>query len=229
MRYQNPELRAQLSAAYVVGTLQGLARQRFQSLLQSDASYRDEVAKWEQHFSHLDGQSAAVTPSSSTWSAIQTRLFGEAQKHSSSTSWWRGLAVLASAALIAMFVLQWNQRPPAESDSFDFVAVMQTADSQPLWSITLSDQGRKLEAVALKVPALPSQQDYELWLLAGEGVAPVSLGLLPKSGVLTRQLIDVSLDGASALAVSREVEGGSVSGAPAAGAVLYVAPLYSAS
>lgn len=229
MRYQDPELRAKLSAEYVVGTLHGLARQRFQQLLLSDASLRAEVAKWEGHFSHLDAQLAPVEPMPATWKKIQQRLFGAPQAIPKMSRWWPSLAMLASSAFLALLLVQWTQLGDDPAPSAEFAAVMQSEDKQALWSITLRDQGQRVEAVALQVPELANEFDYELWLLAGEGQAPVSLGLLPRSGAISRPLDARLLDGASALAVSREAKGGSVSGAPTEGAVLYVAKLVSTS
>jgi len=66
---------------------------------------------------------------------------------------------------------------------------------------------------------------YELWALPGAGAAPVSLGLMPKSGRGTLQLNDaqrLALSRSRQIAVSLEPPGGSPTGAPT-GPVLFVA------
>ncbi|MDP5206304.1 hypothetical protein ORI99_04495 [Alishewanella sp. SMS9] len=49
MKYQSTELQHQLAARYVLGSMRGLARQRFQRLLMDIPALRDEVAFWEEH------------------------------------------------------------------------------------------------------------------------------------------------------------------------------------
>ena len=43
MNYQDPTLRTRLAKEYVLGTLQGAARQRFERLLRYDAALRDRT------------------------------------------------------------------------------------------------------------------------------------------------------------------------------------------
>ena len=71
---------------------------------------------------------------------------------------------------------------------------------------------------------LPVGKAHELWA-PPEGGAPVSLGLLPKTGEQRRVLTpaqQTALAGAKQIAVSLEPEGGSPTGAPT-GPVLLVA------
>lgn len=46
MKYDNDELRNKLAGEYVLGTLHGYARARFESLLKYDANLRRIVADW---------------------------------------------------------------------------------------------------------------------------------------------------------------------------------------
>jgi anti-sigma-K factor RskA len=71
-----------------------------------------------------------------------------------------------------------------------------------------------------------SGRSFELWALP-DGGAPVSLGLLPAAGSVSRELSAAqraALQSATKVAVSLEPAGGSRTGAPT-GPVLYVAPL----
>ncbi len=227
MRYDNPELQSLLAAEYVIGALQGKARDRFEQLLISSQSLRTAVVNWETYFSLIDDDVVEpVNPSSQAWRGIETRLFAETRQTIS--RWWRSFALIA-ASLLAVLLLQWFDEPEFEELSLDYVAVLQSAEQQPIWSVSIRGQGKQLEAVALDVPELPTALDYELWLLAGEGDAPVSLGLLPRQGAVMRELALITFEGATALAVSREQKGGSITGSPTEGAVLYVAKLFPSS
>jgi len=80
-----------------------------------------------------------------------------------------------------------------------------------------------------KPPLLPAEKSFELWMLPGKDQAPVSLGLLPTSGVKTLKLDEGKLKilkEASGLAVSLEPTGGSPTGAPT-GPILYQGVLVS--
>ncbi|HXC59362.1 MAG TPA: anti-sigma factor, partial [Steroidobacteraceae bacterium] len=74
---------------------------------------------------------------------------------------------------------------------------------------------------------VPTARDYELWALQPGGAAPVSLGLMPRTGSANRKLTDAqrtALLAARQLALSDEPSGGSTTGAPT-GAVLFVVDL----
>lgn len=53
MRYDQPELMRQLGAEYVIGTLQGAARRRFERLLSTHEEARAQVAFWDQRLSEF--------------------------------------------------------------------------------------------------------------------------------------------------------------------------------
>lgn len=62
MRYDNPELVRQLAAEYVIGTLQGAARRRFESLLESSEEARMQRDFWEQRLAEFGQALRPVTP-----------------------------------------------------------------------------------------------------------------------------------------------------------------------
>ena len=101
------------------------------------------------------------------------------------------------------------------------------ADPQTIyWRVEVLGDHQELRLHAQNVYDLPVGKAHELWALP-EGGAPVSLGLLPKTGEQRRVLTpaqQTALAGAKQIAVSLEPEGGSPTGAPT-GPVLLVAPL----
>lgn len=77
-----------------------------------------------------------------------------------------------------------------------------------------------------ELPPRPAGRDYELWALPAGGT-PVSLGVLPTTGVLRRDLSQEqqrALARSPQVAVSIEPTGGSRTGQPT-GAIVFVAPL----
>ena len=125
------------------------------------------------------------------------------------------------AAALVLVVVSWNtwQVPqPAPTQ----VAVIQDASARALWSVSLTEQNLVVTSTREVTPS--ADRDYQLWLVAADGRAPVSLGLLPETG--QRQLARSALFdtvNVEVLAVSREPEGGSPTGQPTD--VLYSAQL----
>ena len=60
--YKSPELRDRLAAEYVVGTLRGRARARFQSLLRYDPDLRRVVGEWEARITPLALAAGEIAP-----------------------------------------------------------------------------------------------------------------------------------------------------------------------
>ena len=82
----------------------------------------------------------------------------------------------------------------------------------------------ELRIAAAENLQLDAARAYELWALPADGAAPVSLGLMPKSGRITLELNDaqrMALSRSRKIAISLEPPGGSPTGAPT-GPVLFV-------
>lgn len=235
MNYRNPELRALLAGEYVLGSLHGGARRRFEQLLQSDPQLRAEVSAWEARFAPLDQAIEPVTPPTAVWKHIQQRLGHAEDTVPEKPGWfarlalWRGLTAVTSLATLVLAVLLLL--PPSEQVipfRADYVAVVNDAEQRPLWLLRADSRNSRLRLEPLWVPAPPSGKTYELWLLAEDGV-PRSLGLLPQTtGEEVERGFEVALAGefpaASGIAVSLEPSGGSPTGLPT-GPVLYQAEL----
>lgn len=225
MNYLTEERKNALASEYVLGTLQGRARIRFQALLMQHRSLRHVTWQWESHLNILGTSLPAIAPRPELWQKIQQQLgFKESElptnvvrmpqvpvKPSSTRTWqWLTGAATAAALVLAIFVVQ--PKAPIERLQTQ-IAVVQGEKAQALWSIELGKNELVVTATD-NFKALPDQ-DYELWMVATDGRPPVSLGLLPKQGKLTlprKAILDqVKI---AALAVSQEPLGGSPNGQP---------------
>lgn len=227
MNYLTDERQHALSSEYVLGSLHGPARVRFQRLLMQHNSLRRTLWHWESRLNELGGAMPEVQPAPEVWERIQTRLgFVSAQVVALPPSKPRALQWLAgfsAAAAILMAVLLVNLQP-LEPLMPGQIAVVQSEKAQALWLIELRDDQLMVTATD-KFKALDNQ-DYELWMVAADGRPPISLGLLPKQGKLSlpRSVLFDQLQ-VAALAVSLEPLGGSPNGQPTT--VLYTAELVS--
>ena len=118
----------------------------------------------------------------------------------------------------------WSGFGPGSSEP---VASIRNQQQAQMWSIEAPRNRGELRVAATDNLALDPARAYELWALPADGGAPVSLGLMPKSGRSTLQLNDVqrvALSRSRQVAVSLEPPGGSPTGAPT-GPVLFVADI----
>jgi anti-sigma-K factor RskA len=229
MNYLTEARQNALSSEYVLGSLQGPARVRFQRLLMQHNSMRHTLWRWESHLNELGGALQEVQPAPEVWDRIQVRLgFSSAAPVANVVSLplrkpraLQWLAGLSAAAALLMAVLLVNLQP-VEPVVPGQIAVVQSEKAQALWLIELHDD-QLLVTATDKFKALDNQ-DYELWMVAADGRPPISLGLLPKQGKLSlpRSVLFDQLQ-VAALAVSLEPLGGSPNGQPTK--VLYTAEL----
>lgn len=217
MRIDNERLRAALAAEYVLGTLRGRARRRFERWLAYSAATRAQVAAWERWLAVLLETVSPVDPPARVWRAIARRLDPDRSR----LHFWRRLAFLATAAasVLATVVVHDVVTPPATR----YVAVLHDAGGRAAWVVSSAEAKGAITVSAL-TPAPPGpQQALELWLIPEGSQTPRSLGLLQHIGRITmnleRELI-VALRSGSMFAVSLEPAGGSPTGSPT-GPVLY--------
>jgi anti-sigma factor RsiW len=108
MNYHRPELSGRLAADYVLGLMPRRARQRFERVIAKDATLAATVTAWSDRFAPLDTMTANVAPPGHVWYAIDRRVGAgprsTAQRRRVFAFVWRGLAVAAVAAGIALTV-----------------------------------------------------------------------------------------------------------------------------
>ena len=73
MNYLTEERQNALSSEYVLGSLHGPARIRFQRLLMQHSSMRHTLWHWESRLNELGGALPNVQPAPEVWERIQAR------------------------------------------------------------------------------------------------------------------------------------------------------------
>ncbi len=74
MDYGRSDRADALAADYVIGTLRGAARRRFEALLPAHAELREATMAWRDRLMPLTAVLAPVQPSSEVWRRISDRL-----------------------------------------------------------------------------------------------------------------------------------------------------------
>jgi anti-sigma-K factor RskA len=226
MKHDQPQLVDALAAEYVLGTLRGAARRRFERWQSAEWHIASRVRTWEGRLIPLALGLPPVTPSPEVWTRIETRIrAAEGARTAAARPASRALAaVLVLCAIFAGGYFAWRM---TESLHLQTVATIKGEQGPAAWSIELDARGERLRAVALAGVAVRPGHSFELWALQPGKAAPVSLGLLPDAGALERTLTPAqraALAIAAQVAVSLEPPGGSPTGAPT-GPVLFVAAL----
>ena len=227
MKHDNPKLIDALAAEYVLGTLGGRARRRFERWRSQEWHVERRVQAWEERLSGLALRLTPMRPSPHVWSQIEKRIganTARTQAPPQKRAPWRAIA--AGVALLAVLAGGYMAFRTMQGPELRDLATL-TADraTQPAWRLSADDDLRHLRATAGGGATAQVGKSYELWALPDNGAAPVSLGLIPVVGEIDRELTDAqraALRGASKVAVSLEPQGGSTTGGPT-GPVLFVA------
>lgn len=237
-----------LCAAWLLGTMRGGARRRFEVLCKHDARVGRRLEYWQRRFSPAPAPDAATAQG---WGAAEIRrgwhrleadlgLAPARPRASRLARFWQIATGLSTAALLfAVFLLiarpPLPTEPPAQAVAWQPLA---TLAAQPVQGVRPEAAGASAVTIEtdatrsrlLLRPARPTLagpvQSFELWLLPADGSAPRSIavvGDLDASVPLAQALRDALVAGAS-LALSVEPAGGSPTGAPT-GPVIFAGPV----
>jgi anti-sigma-K factor RskA len=234
MDYSRPDRADRLAAEYVLGTLRGPARRRFEALLGAHPALREAVSAWRQRLEPLSASVAEVMPPDAVWTRIEARLFPDTAARGAAPTtlpwlqrlaFWRGLSGLATAAVLALVVVG-SQAPPPQAPIIVVLGANPEAAQAMNASFvaSLTADGRALVLRPLNDLSLTPGRALELWAVPAAG-APRSLGLVNASGATTL-LRNQLLRDTAAFAVSVEPAGGSTTGAPS-GPIVSVGKLQS--
>lgn len=214
MKKRDDDYWRQIAGEYVLGTLRGRARRRFERLRERDAYYCDMADEWERRLGPLAESLPETEPPDEVWTRISQRIDGTKSRLGlwDRLVFWRGFG-LASAVLAAgllVFVAVGEFAGPHESVA-ERVAVLNDKSKVASWLVTVEANGRWMTVAALQPIAVPKNRTLELWLITKPGEAPRPLGLLPgvgrRSFELPREVARL-WPRASLLAVTLEPAGG---------------------
>lgn len=220
--YRNPELRDRLAAEYVLGTLVGRARARFQSLMRYDPGLRQTVAEWEERLTPLARAGTEIAPPDRVWRAIDRRV----RRVERRAGWWESLALwrtfaVTSAAFVVALGVAIGMMPRPEPP-ISTVAVMSDNDGKAAMVVAWPPMKAMRDPhIRVKIvqdhPTMAPSTSWELWLLPGGKAAPVSLGQVGLDRLQVVRLphaVTAKMQGAWGMALSIEPAGGSPTGAP---------------
>lgn len=201
-----------LASEYVLGTLRGNARLRFEKRLREEPELAACVASWQTMLAGLDSHLRPEIPPARVWKKIVLDL--PQQKGARRLNPYLGWLVAAGLAAFTLFS-NYSQRP----EEFAPLVVLGDAQQHGQWVVSRSSDLRHLKLTPLKAVAVTSANSLQLWLIPA-GKQPVSLGLLAANAPTQVETNNRTLPAGTAIAISLEPQGGSPTGQPT-GPVLF--------
>ena len=229
----NPALQDLLAGQYVLGTMRGAARRRFERMCRKDASLQRRVDSWNAQLAPMSELIPEVQPASRVWRGLATRIPELSSGSAPATSWWasvvmwRGLAAAMTvvAALSIGLVatrpqqdeLALNHTSPAAVEPATpglLVATFTAPDTHA--PIAVAVMGDRPGQVILKVVApdlqIPKDKTLQLWLIKPGSDAMLSAGVVASGGQGASEISVANMDdlrNAKTLGLSLEPLGGS--------------------
>lgn len=197
MNYDRPALLDGLASGYVLGTLRGSARRRFERLLPELANARLAVAAWESRLHGLARSVPQAAPSPQVWKRIESRI--DSQRSAPRAWWYRWLqpmaGVLTGMAIGVLGVKVASHAPsPADQQaqqekalSQSYVGLLLNQEGKPTMLASATRHGTRLKLKVLRSIALPAAGTaLTLWALpsdtSGRDLPPLYLGRVPAEG-----------------------------------------------
>lgn len=196
MNYDRPAVLDRLASEYVLGTLQGPARRRFEHILPSLRSARLAVSAWESRLHELALSVPPAVPADSVWENIERRIDPrQTVARARWSGWLRPLAGVLSGIAIGILSVrlmpgalapleQLAQQEKALSQSY--VGLLLDDDGRPTVLASATRHGARLKLKIIRPVAVPAGEVLTLWALphdpAGNDLPPLRLGAIPAEG-----------------------------------------------
>jgi len=202
MKYSDPQLVEHLASAYVLGTLTGGARRRFERLRADRPDVQLATARWEARLGQLAHSVPALRPSPRVWKAIEARTRAPAAAAPrSGGSWLRpagwgfgGVAagVLATVALLfsaPTLFLTADQVAMRAGEKLpqSYVGLLTDAQGNGKLLVSSLRHGRTMTVKVIGPITPPASGRLVLWAVPATGAA-FALGTVPASGSAVSQL-----------------------------------------
>lgn len=244
-----------LALEYVLGLLGPDDHAVAESRRRDERAFAREISAWEERLVAFYAAQPTVLAPAQVREQLMTRLFPpsatEIARWRRSLALWRGFALLASVAVIALSVALLGRiepqpapvsmveaptpapMPPIAGAAVEpgfkptYCAWFKTEDRIE-WVVWADPASGKMRAIVpgQQLAYDADQNAMELWMLPADGSAPRSLGILPATGKTELAMPANLIAQAKGLAVSQEPPGGSPTGLPT-GPVLYQARWWS--
>ena len=210
MNYLQPERLDRLAREYVLGTLTGAARRRFERLLSQAPVAMLAVSAWQERFSVLAAGVPPMQPREGVWRGVEQRLFTPAAssaaepargpwgwlRHVLSAKVWAGAlaGVLLGTVLLRLEPGLVGLEERSDALPASYVGLLLDNACRPTLLASSLRHGKQLTVKVLQPVAVPAGKVAQLWAVTKEGDPfPVAaLPSLPPRGSVVLTLPDTS-------------------------------------
>lgn len=228
MRYTQPELLEHLASSYVLGTLTGGARRRFERLQRDRADVRGLVMQWETRLGQLAVSVPVQQPSPQLWKAIAARTQPAASAVAAGASprgwlgWLKpagfGFGGLAAGVIAASVFFATAPGLFMTSDQIamrtgeklpqSYVGLLTDAQGNGKLLVSSLRHGKTMTVKVIGPITPPASGKLVLWAVPSSGAA-FAIGTVPTTGSAVSMLPDTSeklLSKVSKLVVTLETD-----------------------
>jgi anti-sigma-K factor RskA len=210
MRYTSPDLLEHLASSYVLGTLGGGARRRFERLQRDRADVRVRVAQWEARLGQLAVSVPVRQPSPRVWAAIAARTQPARPPHTAQAKagwlgWLKpagfGFGGLAAGVIAASMLFVTVPGLFTSSDQIamrtgeklpqSYVGLLTDTQGNGKLLVSSLRHGKTMTVKVIGPITPPSGGTLMLWAVPASGPA-FALGPVPTSGSAVSLLPDTS-------------------------------------
>lgn len=213
----NPALQDKLASEYVLGTLRGGARRRFEKWLMQDAALRQITEKWEAHLVPMAEFSVPVPAPKTVWPALEKRLHLKTTEDRwtywrnlrEDLAFWRGLGMFSTTAAILLASILLSKPVEQITPQNNYVATLSDEKAQAIAIITGDSKRAQLQVRILTAQNIAADKSLELWAVGKDGKVK-SLGLVASKGTVNLPMpANMTAGTVPLLAVTLEPKGGS--------------------
>lgn len=209
-----------LCGEYLLGTLRGAARRRFERALADEPVVASRLASWRNLMTPQPAEAQRMQPDARLWQRISRDLALDRYR----TPWyarlalWRGWALAATAALAVWVGTTLVQVEPQLVE----VATLASGEGAAGVTVAMSPDHQWMRLTAARPVQAGTDWSFEVWLLPQDGAAPLSMAVLASldGRVEVPEALRERIRRGDKLAVSVEPAGGSPTGAPTGPVIL---------
>jgi anti-sigma-K factor RskA len=233
---RNERLLDKLAAEYVLGTLKGGARRRYENWLRRDPMVRRATAEWQDRLHPMAEFATAANPSAQVWKSIAKQLGISANPAATPAieakrafwrglrddlGFWRGLGMASTAVATILVAVLATRAPAPVAPVASYVAMLTDDKAQPVAVVTGDAVNHTLVVKVVLPQTVASDRSLQLWAVPKSGT-PRPLGLVAGDGTVTLPLATGDTPQAvSLLAISLEQKGGSPNPNAPTGPIVY--------
>jgi anti-sigma-K factor RskA len=193
MNYDRPDLLDRLASEYVLGTLRGRARRRFEQIQARLPAARFAVAAWQARLARLAQPVPRVNPPARVWEAIEARMTSPAERAAAAArapGGWLGrlfkpalgfaLGAVLTTGLVLLnpqtFVTLEGLAQREQALPQSYVGLLTDKDNQPTLLVSSTRHGTRVTVKFLRPVEVPPGKVIQVWALPRDA-APFPLGV----------------------------------------------------